>query len=110
MLTQTKKSNRVKPLITITERAARHLRDVLATRSKSLDQRLRLVAVPGGQAGLVLDRAREEDKVIDIGGSPVLLLNPALVPVVEGATLDYAETSEGRQLTLIKERQSNARS
>lgn len=96
-------------IISITGRAAKHLKEVLAARAKSPDQCLRLVVAPGGQAGLVLDKPKEEDKVIEINGAPVLLLSLVLVPALKGTTLDYTDTAEGPQLTLAKERRPNGR-
>lgn len=92
----------MKPIIRIRKSAARHLRRLLACRAQGPNQCLRLVPGPAGQAGLVLDRAREGDEVIEVDGAPVLLLDAALVPIVRGATLDCEATPEGSQLTLVK--------
>jgi Fe-S cluster assembly iron-binding protein IscA len=95
------KERRLKPIIHITDRASKHLREVLTTRANSPNWCLRLVAAPAG-AGLVLDRPRDEDKVVEIDGRPILHLHPILAPVLDGATLDYADSSDGPQLTLVK--------
>ena len=92
----------MKPIISITERAAEHLKEVLATHAESRDQLLRLVAAPGGQAGLLLDRAAAEDKVIEVDGAPILVLAPILAPILEGTILDCADTPQGPRLTLVK--------
>lgn len=89
-------------IISVTERAVEHLKDLLDTRAESPNQCLRLVIAAAGQTGLVLDNICEEDHIIEANGAPVLLVAPVLAPIVEGATLDYAETSEGSWLTLSK--------
>lgn len=83
------------PVIRITESAARHLKKRLASRAVNPNQRLRLVAAPGAQVGLVLDQARETDEIIEVDGSPILLIEAALVPILKGATLDCSNTPEG---------------
>lgn len=92
----------MKPIIRVTKRAARHLKEALASRARNQYQCLRLVPASGWQARLVLDEVRGEDEVIQVDGTPLLALAPALIPVLQGATLDYQETSEGCQLTLVK--------
>ncbi|MDP2725978.1 MAG: hypothetical protein Q8P59_00400 [Dehalococcoidia bacterium] len=92
----------MKPIIRITKSAARHLKQTLDARATDPNQRLRLVAAPGAQVGLVLDEAREADEIIGVDGAPILLLEASLVPILKGATLDYSNTPEGPQLTLVK--------
>ena len=92
----------MKHVISITARAALHLREVLASTAQESGQCLRLVATPGGHAGLVLDKPRKEDVVVKIDDTPLLVLHPLLTPIVQGATLDYPETREGPLLTLAK--------
>ena len=90
----------MKPVISITDRAALHLREVLATRASGSGLCLRLVADSRGHAGLVLDRPKKKDSVVEIDGMQLLLPHPLLAPIIQGATLDYPETSEGPLLTL----------
>ena len=90
----------MKSVISITDRAARHLREVLASKAPGSGLCLRLVAAPGGHAGLVLDKPKKEDSVVEIDGTPILVLHPLLAPILQGATLDYPETREGPLLTL----------
>lgn len=101
-LKKTEGEEKVKPIIRIRKRAARYLRRLLACQAQGPNQCLRLLPAPGGQAGLVLDRAREGDEVIEVDGAPVLLLDPTLAPILRGATLDCEDTPEGSQLTLVK--------
>ena len=89
--------------IEITDRAARHLQRVLAEKARLPGQCLRLVTTASGAAGLILDMPRQEDSVIQISGEHMLLLHPLLLPLVKGATLDYAETAEGALLVLSRQ-------
>lgn len=92
----------MKPIIKITEAAARHLKEAMAARATQPNQRLRLVAAPGAQVGLVLDEAREGDEIIEVDGDPILVLKGTMVPLLKGLTLDYLNTPEGPRLTLVK--------
>lgn len=86
------------PIMRITEKAAEYLEDLLATRPRSKNHYLRLV--PGrATIGLILDKARDDDKIIRVGGVPILLLQPVVASVVEGTTLDF---SDDRRLTIIR--------
>lgn len=90
----------------VTLRAVEHLREVLASRAEGADLCLRLVAGPAG-AGILIDRCRKEDRVVEIGGMPILHLHPLLEPFLRGATLDYVECPEGPTLTLVRGRNSS---
>ena len=91
----------MKPTLRVTERAASHLNELLATRAESPTQCLRLVAA-GGLAAIMLDWVQEKDKVVEVKGTPLLVVDHSLASVLDGATLDYADTSVGPQLTLVK--------
>ncbi|MDO8473472.1 MAG: hypothetical protein Q7T05_06605 [Dehalococcoidia bacterium] len=88
-------------VIRVTRRAADHLREVLADRSKRKEQCLRLVAVPAG-TGIVVDSPKTEDKIVCVGGKPILLVSRKLALALRGATLDYQECPEGPCLTLFR--------
>ena len=92
----------MKHTICVTKRAGRHLKEMLETRAKSPDERLRLVPAPGAQVALVLDKARDEDEVIEVGGVPTLVIDPSAASVLEGAIIDYPEVSGETTLVVIK--------
>jgi Fe-S cluster assembly iron-binding protein IscA len=56
----------------------------------------------GGQRQLDfrLDRPQEGDQVVEHHGQQVLVLDPVIAAQLDGATLDTAETAQGRRLTI----------
>ncbi len=50
--------------------------------------------------GLLLDRAQEGDEVVEHNGQTVLVVDQSTSDMLEGVTLDAADTPNGRQLTI----------
>lgn len=69
---------------------------------KDREPGLRLV-IQGTQAGLALDYAKEDDQVVEHEGHPVLLVDPQLSQILDGATVDVTDTPEGERLTIRRE-------
>jgi hypothetical protein len=88
-----------KPL-TVTERAAAALEDLLKKLNSGPDRLLRLETGADDQMALVLDEKRAGDRVIKHRDNPVLLV-PAKVPkALFGKTLDISNSTKGPQITL----------
>ncbi len=49
-----------------------------------------------------LDRVREDDEVVGHEGMNVLLIDPELARIVEGAVLDCVDTPSGPRLTISR--------
>jgi len=90
-------------MITVTDSAKEHLKNILLAHSDDLDFSLRLVAKPAGRLGFVLEsEAKEDDQVVEHEGTTVLLIGHELMPIVEGLTLDVRDTAEGPELFISK--------
>ena len=63
---------------------------------------LRLVVQDEG-LGLGVDLPREGDQVIEQNGNPVLLVDPGIDIILDGATVGTEETPEGRKLTISRD-------
>lgn len=85
----------------ITEKAVQHLKNLVSRRSADRKRCLRLVPGRGG-FGLVVDKVRENDKVIDHRGTPILVLHPVLASALEDAILDCRDYPEGPRLTVLR--------
>ncbi len=92
-------------MITVTDSAKEHLKNILLAHSDDLDFSLRLVAKPAGRLGFVLEsEAKEDGQVIEHEGAKVLVVSSELMSVVEGMTLDIQDTAEGPKLIAVKEK------
>lgn len=90
-------------MITVTDSAKEHLKNILLAHSDDLDFSLRLVAKPAGRLGFVLEsEAKEDDQVVEHEGTTVLLIGHELMPIVEGLTLDVQDTADGPKLFVSK--------
>lgn len=90
--------------VTVTERAADELRNVIAKSASAPGQLLRLVATPEGGLALGVDRQREGDEVIESQGADVLLVASNLLESLGDITIDCREASEGERPTLLVSR------
>lgn len=89
--------------ITITERAAQELSNMLAEASPKEGETVRLVSQPGGGGFAIgLDQVREGDETVEQGGETVLVIGSSLAEVLEGAVIDVRDTDEGPRLTISR--------
>lgn len=86
--------------VTVTERAAEELRNVLAEAAIQSDQTLRLSALPGGDFVLRLDQRRQDDEVVQSEGTDILIVASDLVEALGEITVDYHETPEDGRLVI----------
>lgn len=61
---------------------------------------LRIIPLPDGRVGLVLDMFRDGDQVVEHDGEKILVVGPELGDSLDGLVFDCVDTEEGRQLTI----------
>jgi iron-sulfur cluster assembly accessory protein len=93
--------------ITVTERAAAHVRRI-AQREGRPDAYLRLRVTAGGCSGFsyklsIEEASAEDDHVVDAHGIRVVI-DPRTAPIVEGSTLDFNAAMLGGGLKVINPR------
>jgi Fe-S cluster assembly iron-binding protein IscA len=88
--------------VTVTERAAEELRNVLTETAPAPDQTLRLLATPGGGLALGVDRLREGDEVVEAQGADnILVVASTLLDSLGDITIDCGEAPEGERPALL---------
>jgi Fe-S cluster assembly iron-binding protein IscA len=88
--------------VTVTERAAQELKEILEAQAVEPEQVLRLVREAQGFS-LRLDKEGAGDEVVESEGATILLIDEQLSPIVDGAVVDCIDTPEGPRLTITKE-------
>lgn len=86
-------------MLTVTEKAAKYMREILSSRSEGSQQVLRIIFRDGNYE-LTLDDPREDDHVFEQDGETYLLVEPDVAEALSEATIDAQETTEGTRLTL----------
>ena len=81
--------------LSITDRVPPALKQMLGGMDHGPHQAFRLTEDRGGEITMALDSAREDDRVIDCEGTPVLLVEPRLWERLVGTTLDANPGSDG---------------
>jgi len=89
-------------MLTVTARARKHLKELWIAHARTPEFSLRLALSAAGQFGVLLDREKPGDCVVEHVGTRILLVGPKLAPIVAGATLDLESTSQGRTLIMVK--------
>lgn len=86
-------------MLTITDKAAQYLREMLVARPEGSSQLLRIVA-RGGNYELTLDDAQEGDSVYEHEGEQYLVVDPVVAEALAEAVIDAEETPDGTRLVL----------
>ena len=89
-------------MISVTDKAKQTLRRMLEDSVDWPDARFRLMDRGQGKLGLGVDIEAPGDKVVEFGGSPVLIVAPDLAANLKQVTLDVEDTLEGSQLVIIE--------
>jgi Fe-S cluster assembly iron-binding protein IscA len=90
-------------MISVTERAATALEDLLADNDAPAGQGLRLVPGGTGTIGMTIDAPTDSDEVIRHDDAPLLIVDGSLAYVLDGATIDCATTMvEGQPTTTFR--------
>jgi Fe-S cluster assembly iron-binding protein IscA len=82
-------------MVNVTERAKAKLKEILETEDEDRVLGLRLQTTPSGQFGVILDRERADDQIVEHQGAVVLLVGQEVAPKVEDTTIDYDESGPG---------------
>ncbi len=87
-------------MLTVTDKAAQHLRETLSREEKRAPgEAFRIVKTEKGHR-LTLDEAKEGDQVFEHEGENYLLLDTEVGEALSSATMDAQESPEGTRLTL----------
>ena len=91
-------------MLTVTEKAARYLRESLARKEEEAPEAIRIVHTDNGYQ-LTLDDAKEGDQMFEQEGQNYLLVDAEVGDALgDDATLDLQETRQGARLTLLNAR------
>ena len=84
-------------MITITERAAAGLQELLATNNAPPGQGVKLVPGGTGQVGMIIGAPSEGDEVVRRGDEPLLIVESGIAGALDGAQIDCEiSPAEGR--------------
>jgi len=86
-------------MLTVTDKAAQHLRETLSREEGSPPGAFRIVNSEEGYE-LTPDEAKEGDQVFEHDGENYLLLDTEVGEALSNATLNVQESPEGTRLTL----------
>ena len=89
-------------MLLITESAKGMLKTALDNAEAEPGQCLRIKAVPGDQFAISLDAETEGDQVVEHGGTKVVVFDNETAKDLDGLVLDYRDSGEGPQLTLLR--------
>ena len=87
--------------VTVTERAADELRNVITETAPGPDQMLRLIATPEGGLALGVDTQREGDEVVEAQGEDILVIASNLLESLGDITIDCREAPDGERPALL---------
>lgn len=87
-------------MITVTPRAKQRLSELMRARTSEPGTSIRLEAAGPGSFGLVPDRLRPGDHVVEYEGLPVLLLSSELAERLAGWSMDYDDSRGGSEVML----------
>jgi Fe-S cluster assembly iron-binding protein IscA len=89
-------------MLTVTEAAKQRLKETLLANTDDQDAGLRLKMKSPGELGLVLDRQSPADSVVEYEGLKVLLVEHEIADLLQTATLDVQNTSNGTKLAIFQ--------
>lgn len=81
-------------MITITERAANELQGLLDTQGAQPGQGVKLVPDQASGIGMTIAAPTEGDVVVPRGEDPLLIVDPRITPLIEGAVLDVEAAAD----------------
>ena len=93
-------------MLSVTQSARQQLRDIVRANIDDPGFTLRLVANLPGEFAFTVDRARDDDQIVEHEGHIVLLVGSELSDAVEGLTIDWQDTAEGPCLVMFNEQSS----
>lgn len=89
-------------MISVTERAATELQDLLMTNGATPDQGVKLITDSSGNIGMTIALPAEGDEVVRRDEAPLLIVDGTIAQQLDGTELDLEEIPglEGAQFTL----------
>jgi Fe-S cluster assembly iron-binding protein IscA len=87
-------------MLNVTDNAKKRLREQLENYTDDSEVGARLVIRSSDQLGLVTDKEKPGDQVVEYEGLKVLLLGKEAAPRVDGKTLDLQDTVSGQKLVI----------
>jgi Fe-S cluster assembly iron-binding protein IscA len=75
-------------MITVTERAATALEELLSSSNAQPGQGVKLIPSDGGQVGMTIDAPSEGDEVVSRGDAPLLIVDSDIADALDGARID----------------------
>ena len=90
-------------MLTVTERAARYLRESLTRKEEGAPEALRIVYTEEGYE-LTLDDTKDGDQVFEQEGQNYLFVDGEVGVALSDATIDVQESPQGKTLTLTAAR------
>ncbi|MFC1933073.1 hypothetical protein ACFLXU_05555 [Chloroflexota bacterium] len=89
-------------MIVVTDRAKQELKKLLYNKVENWYAGLRLTVNDQGKMGLGIDVEMPGDRVVEYGGSKVLLVEQGLDSSLKDITLDVEDTGEGSELLICE--------
>lgn len=85
-------------MITVTERAATGIEEILSAQQAAPGEAIKLVPDGSGGIGLAIAAPAAEDEVVQKGDDPLVIVDGRIAPDLDGAVLDLTvpNASEGR--------------
>ena len=95
---------KVAGVLTVTALASKKLKEAVQAKTTDPTMGFRLTRSPDkpSQLKMTLDKATPEDQVVKSEGVIILLINPKLIPTLEGMVIDYSETPQGGSLSITR--------
>ena len=89
-------------MLLVTESAKGALKTKLDSAETQPGQCVRIKAAPGGQFALSLDVETPGDQVVKHGEAKILVVDSKTARRLEGLVLDFRDSGEGPELTLLQ--------
>lgn len=89
-------------MIQVTERAKEELKRVLSTDGIHTPRGVRRLSASSDKFVMRRDTEMPGDQIVKYKGTKVLLVEKSLATSLEGRTLDFQDTAEGRQFVVLK--------
>lgn len=92
-------------MIQVTDRAARGLEEILSSSRAASDQAVKLVPADTGGIGMTIGSASENDLILDGDRKPLLIIDSGVIPHLDGAVIDRADTDDTNEPQFVIRRQ-----
>ncbi len=100
------KKDKEEKMLFVTQSAKSALKTTLDNLETQPGQCVRISATSTGHFGLALDKEAQEDQVIKHGEEKILLIDSETAKRLDGVVLDYRDSGEGREFTLLSKEET----